>query len=139
MSFVPGQGEDGAALRHRIPPGAAGAVTLPADILHAGRLAISAALYRANPQYCVQIGRLSSFERAQLPARESVIVDSHWRIFSHSRLIVDGICAIVAIPPPPQTRRSALQAAFGRESRRGVDLVSGRPLADPSCRNSSLP
>lgn len=56
MSFVPGQGEDGAALRHRIPPGAAGAVTLPADILHAGRLAVGLELNHASFQRCGQIG-----------------------------------------------------------------------------------
>ena len=82
LLFVAGQGEDGAAGLVGVPPGTAGAVALPADILHVRRLTISAALYRANPQYCVQIGRLSSFQRAQLPTCEAVIVA--------------GLCAIVA-------------------------------------------
>ena len=56
MLFVAGQVEDGAALFVSIPLGAAGAVALPADILRAGRLPISAAFNHASFQRCGQIG-----------------------------------------------------------------------------------
>lgn len=56
LSFVLGQGEDGTMLFIGVPPGAAGAVTTPADILHAGHLAVGLELNHASFQRCGQIG-----------------------------------------------------------------------------------
>lgn len=56
LSFVLGQGEDGTMLFIGVPPGAAGAVTTPADILHAGHLAVGLGLNHASFQRCGQIG-----------------------------------------------------------------------------------
>lgn len=56
LSFVLGQGEDGTRLFIGVPPGAAGAVTTPADILHAGHLAVGLELNHASFQRCGQIG-----------------------------------------------------------------------------------
>ena len=87
MLFVPGQGEDGAAAFVGIIPGAAGAVALSSDVLHAGRLTIGPALNHTSPEQIRHVRRgvkipkghhrrPGGFQWAHFPARKAVIVDS---------------------------------------------------------------